>query len=87
MDFKAILQDTHRASGRASDEARGRARKAVTALGDGTRPDRAFVFNAFLNLLDRGAPPTEANILAESTKLCTASEAHYEAQRKRRESA
>lgn len=74
MNARAIVLQTHAASLAGSDDDKKRAHEAAVALGDQSNPERADVYNAFLNLLYRGAPPTEGNILSESKKLRKASE-------------
>lgn len=73
---------THAASCRASDEDKDRARRAEASLGNQTDADRAWIFNAFLNLIARGAAPTESNILEESRALHRANEAFFASRRK-----
>jgi hypothetical protein len=70
MNAKSIVLSTHTASIRASDDDKQRARKAALSL---VKNDHGpWVFNAFLNLLHRGAPATEANILSEAMKVAAA---------------
>lgn len=75
---RRTLADAVVASRAASDQDKVRAKEAQASLGSAADPDRAFVYNAFLNLLHRGVRPTEANILTEAKAMFSASQAFFE---------
>lgn len=59
--------------------ARERARKAKETLGDQSDWEKAFVYDAFLNVMQRGVRPMGRDILKESAKLGQKAKADYEA--------
>lgn len=86
MNYRELRKATHstlRAASRAKDAEKARARNAAASLG------RPFVYNGFLNLLQRGVAPTEANILAEAQRLERVNEDFFNAiaQREQQEAA
>jgi len=80
MDFRAVSKATHMASAAATEAQKRAARAAVASYGDQTVEARAFVYNGYLNLVYRGAPLTESNVLQESAKVARSVRAHYDAQ-------
>lgn len=64
---------------RHSLQARERARKAKDVLGDPMDWDKAFVYDAFLNVMQRGGAPMGREILAEAKELGQKAKADYEA--------
>lgn len=74
----SLTQLTVSASTSASEADKLRAWNAKRKLGNQTDWERAFVYNAVLNLLYRGVALTEKNILEESRKLGRHEKARYE---------
>lgn len=64
---------------RHSPEARQRARKAKDVLGDQMDWEKAFIYDAFLNVIQRRSSPLARDILKEAEKLGQKAKDDYEA--------
>lgn len=64
---------------RHSFQARERARKAKDVLGDQMDWEKAFIYDAFLNVIQRRSSPLARDILKEAEKLGQKAKDDYEA--------